>query len=208
MFSLHLSSDMTTSPAGLLLSNVKCHFRISSTIDLQKKVRSVLAARDNKCQQQWVQRLNTTLAVVKIHNIVFLIYFKARIVNATGLTNFESAPHQARDCFQAAFNLSPQSIGKPVIDNSTAHGKLEHRIHLQQSQEALLQHCHSPLVKIHCIRYNPHHFAGLYIKTNLCTIHVFSTGSFVILGAKRWTDIVCVHQTLLCNVFNGKTKTL
>ena len=139
-----------------------------------------------------------------LHNkFTYIIFKKSRAnnvvhINITKVKNFKEIKNSIKH-LQTILQISRAFIVKSFIDNITITGKLATEISLTK-YIAVNSHF--------TIKYSPEKFPGLFVKIKtLGSIILFSSGSFIILGAKskkkllKLIDIVKI-STKTCHVTN------
>lgn len=161
--------------------NVKFHFKTDSEVFTKSKIAAPPLAE---------ARRNQNFVVRKFGKTVFTIFTSGH-VNATGVKSF-SEISAAVKLFSKQFGLSYDECSKSVIiDNSTSSAfvPLKNRLNL-----ALLR---NKLGNSSSLSLRPHFFPGAVIRRKeKCTIVIFTTGRFIIIGAKSPDEVREAFDTI------------
>lgn len=142
--------------------NVKLHF---------KTEKSVFKSRKS------LKRTYKNFCVEKISHFVFTIFTSGH-VNATGIKSFDEV-NEAVSCFCEKFDVCYKDCVKSLkIDNSTSSAYISspEKIYLPD----LTKHLEEGTLSL-----RPEFFPGAVLRRDKkCTVVIFSTGRFIIIGAK------------------------
>ena len=180
--------------------NVKFHFKLSDK-NLAQKI--VLDERANENQQSQTRHKN--FCIKRIEKNVFTI-FSSGHVNVTGVRSFDDV-RKTIDIFTSQFNtVEKNSI---VIDNSTTVAsyfgtKSKEKNSAQHSEKRINISALTSIIKNDLsnednitLSLRPHFFPGAVIRRkNKCTIIVFTTGRFIIIGAKSTDEVIEAYDTV------------
>ena len=152
------------------VKNIKFHFQVSKSINLRKRI--------EEYQDLLNVKFNGNLIVLREKDGVFIIFYTCGHVNVTGIKKFCNIP-KAIKTFCLLLNIHKSLLTKAAtIDNICLSGKFSKNIVLKTLGERL------KLTNIR-FQYNRDFFPGAFCRIpELGTITVFSSGSYVIVGAK------------------------
>lgn len=120
--------------------------------------------------------------ILKIQHVVYSIFLSGH-VNVTGVKSFDNIPLAVKDFADIFGVLYDLCISSAVVDNSTATVAIANKspVSLYKLKD---------LFPYSSVSLRPYFFPGAVIRRkNKCTIIAFSSGKFVILGAKSLEEI-------------------
>lgn len=195
--------------------NIKFHFVISSLASLSSQDVQDLFSDSRSFKEIKLYR-NFIVLRSATTKLVFTIFPKSGHINASGVRKFHLL-QEALDNFNNEFSFRV-SLEQCVIDNSTSSGRLcaacssylcfsSNTLQQQQQQHNKRK---ISLYKLKdkveqqqgrgeelCFSLRPHFFpGGVLRRKDKCTIITFSSGNFIVIGAKSLEEIREAVQTL------------
>lgn len=133
-----------------------------------------------------------------IDHFAFVLFPKSGQVNISGIRGFNDIKEAVR-VFNSQFKTNIP-VSNIVVDNTTASGKLHHRI---KSFATLFK---SPLRNEVSISVRPHYFPSALIRPKgqqRGTIILFANGKYIIVGARSAEELNKAYETL-CALTSGE----
>lgn len=160
--------------------NVKFHFKVDKKECLEYCLRKKLK--------------NRNFDIHRIGKKVFTVFTSGH-VNVTGVKSFDRV-NESVLAFTSEFGLSFQNCCETiVIDNSTSSACV-----LLCNNERIDLSSLKGKVENSTLSLRPHFFPGAVLRRkNKCTIIVFTTGRFIIIGAKS-QEAVCEAYRTICAI--------
>lgn len=131
-------------------------------------------------------------------NLVYVVFPKSGHVNVSGIKDFEET-ELARVKFEKLFGA--RSTGAFCVDNSTAVGAIPFQnVSPAGLYKTVVEQQHFPFPCTVSIR--PHYFPSVLLRPKhrcrhrISTVILFSNGKFIIVGAKRPSQIACTVHNL------------
>lgn len=157
--------------------NVKFHFKTNKSdyFTICQKTKNLIKYK-NFC-------------VIKLSKIVYTIFTSGHI-NGTGVKSFDEVTSAVEE-FINQYNLCHEFCTSSIkIDNSTSSATvcLSHRIYLPDL---------IPFIREGILSLRPDFFPGAVLRrNNKCTIVIFTTGRFIIIGAKSKEETFDAYNTI------------
>jgi TATA-box binding protein (TBP) (component of TFIID and TFIIIB) len=174
---LSSAAAMLTAATSPIVRNYKASFRTKHPLIRQI---DALMVSNPACIKK-----HHNFAVIR-SGFVYTAYFSG-FVNVTKVQRAEELDDAVAN-FCSLLQLDKQQTFNISVDNITASGHFGHTVSLTR----LWTRCRS--LEDCQLSYKPHYFAGAFLKLkNCCTILIFSTGSYSIVGARNCNDIARGH---------------
>ena len=151
-----------------VVCNIKFHVKLGHPITVPEKLNDATVRHSN-------------FVVIRVHPLVITVFPSSGHINVSGVRKFRDIKDAVRQLNQHLHcDIEERNI---TVDNSTASGKLQ--VQLPFNFNSLLKVEGKNLFNISV---RPHFFPSIVlrpkVKKSLGTCMVFSTGTFIIVGAK------------------------
>lgn len=164
-----------------ILSNIKIHFHICSSINIQEKLEFL--------QDYCLVKKYGNSTVLREADIIITI-FNSHLINITGISK-AGGVETAVDSFCLLFAIPKEKIvGEIKIDNTTVSGRLHHQVNLSE----VVKHVNDHVEGVRAI-FNPHFFPGCFLRGTHGSITLFHSGAYVIVGCGGLNFKYKIHQT-------------